>query len=87
MEKINIHLGRDPLGKKERTKRNVQELLKKQQLKYINGISSKRKYLHEIKGMLDEDNILTSREITVNFYNFIFIIGKFYYIIIGKNIR
>ena len=60
-------LGRDPLGDKERTKANVQELLKKRQLKYINGIASKRKYLHEMKGMLDEDNILDDRKIKLTF--------------------
>jgi hypothetical protein len=29
-------------------------------LKVINGIASKRKYLHEVKDMLDESNILDS---------------------------
>jgi len=49
--------GRDPLGDKERTKKRSRTSEEKA-LKVINGISSKRKYLHEIKDMLDESNIL-----------------------------
>ena len=50
-------LGRDPLGDKERTKKRSRTSEDKA-IKYINGIASKRKYINEIKGMLDEDNIL-----------------------------
>jgi hypothetical protein len=50
-------LGRDPLGDDERTKKRSRTSEEKA-IKYINGIASKRKYLHEIKGMLDEGNIL-----------------------------
>jgi hypothetical protein len=50
-------LGRDPLGDKERTKERNRTSEEKA-IKMISGIASKRKYLHEIKGMLDEDNIL-----------------------------
>jgi len=49
--------GRDPLGDKERTSKRSRTS-EETAIKYINGIASKRKYLHEIKGMLDEDNIL-----------------------------
>ena len=49
--------GRDPLGDKERTKKRSRTSEEKA-LKVINGIASKRKYLHEIKDMLDESNIL-----------------------------
>ena len=49
--------GRDPLGDKERTSKRVRTSEEKA-IQYINGIASKRKYLHETKGMLDEDNIL-----------------------------
>jgi len=49
--------GRDPLGDKERTKKRSRTSEEKA-IKYINGIASKRKYLHEIKDMLDEDNII-----------------------------
>ena len=49
--------GRDPLGDKERTKKRSRTSEDKA-LKVINGISSKRKYLHEMKDMLDESNIL-----------------------------
>ena len=49
--------GRDPLGDKERTAKRVRTS-EETAIKYINGIASKRKYLHETKGMLDEDNIL-----------------------------
>ena len=50
-------LGRDPLGDKERTKKRSRTSEDKA-IKYINGIAAKRKYLHEMKGMLDENNIL-----------------------------
>jgi hypothetical protein len=50
-------LGRDPLGDKERTKKRSRTSEEKA-LTYINGIAAKRKYLHEDKDMLDEDNIL-----------------------------
>jgi hypothetical protein len=49
--------GRDPLGDKER-KKERSRTSEETAIKYINGIAAKRKYLHEIKGMLDEDNIL-----------------------------
>jgi len=49
--------GRDPLGDKER-KSNRSRTSEEKAIKYINGIAAKRKYLHEMKGMLDEDNIL-----------------------------
>ena len=50
-------LGRDPLGKKEKNKKRSRTSEEKA-IKMISGIASKRKYLNEIKGMLDEDNIL-----------------------------
>ena len=50
-------LGRDPLGDKERTKERNRTSEEKA-IKMISGIASKRKYLHEIKGMLDETNLL-----------------------------
>lgn len=50
-------LGRDPLGDKERTSKRTRTSEEKA-TKYISGISSKRKYLHEMKDMLDESNIL-----------------------------
>ena len=49
--------GRDPLGDKERTSKRSRTSEQKA-IKYINGIAAKRKYLHEMKGMLDESNIL-----------------------------
>ena len=49
--------GRDPLGDKERTSKRVRTSEEKA-IQYINGIASKRKYLHEEKDMLDESNIL-----------------------------
>ena len=49
--------GRDPLGDKERTSKRSRTSEQKA-IKYINGIASKRKYLHEMKDMLDESNIL-----------------------------
>ena len=50
-------LGRDPLGKKEKNKKRSRTSEEKA-IKMISGIASKRKYINEIKGMLDEDNIL-----------------------------
>lgn len=52
-------LGRDPLGDKERTKKRSRTSEEKA-IKMINGIASKRKYLHEVKDMLDESNLLDS---------------------------
>jgi hypothetical protein len=49
--------GRDPLGDTERTSKRSRTSEQKAQ-NYINGISSKRKYLHEAKDMLDETNII-----------------------------
>ena len=49
--------GRDPLGDEERTKKRSRTSEEKA-LKVINGIAAKRKYLHEMKDMLDESNIL-----------------------------
>lgn len=54
-------LGRDPLGDKERTKKRSRTSEDKA-LSFINGISSKRKYLHEDTDMLNEDNILEDTE-------------------------
>jgi len=54
-------LGRDPLGDKERTSKRTRTS-EDTALKYINGISSKRKYLHEDTDMLNEDNILEDTE-------------------------
>ena len=53
--------GRDPLGDKERTSKRSRTSEDKA-LRYINGISSKRKYLHEDTDMLNEDNILDDTE-------------------------
>jgi len=53
--------GRDPLGDNERTsKRNRTSEAKAKS--FINGISSKRKFLHEMKDMLDETNIIDDTE-------------------------
>lgn len=49
--------GRDPLGDDERTSKRSRTSEQKAHT-YISGIASKRKYLHETKNMLDEDNIL-----------------------------
>ena len=49
--------GRDPLGDKERKSKRSQTSEEKA-LKVINGIASKRKYLHESGNMLDESNII-----------------------------
>ena len=54
-------LGRDPLGDKERTKKRSRTS-EETALSYINGISSKRKYLNEDTDMLNEDNILEDTE-------------------------
>jgi hypothetical protein len=53
--------GRDPLGDSERTaKRSRTSEVKAKS--FINGISSKKKYLHETKDMLDETNIIDDTE-------------------------
>ena len=49
--------GRDPLGDKERTSKRSRTSEEKA-MRAINGIAAKRKYLHEMKDMLDESNIL-----------------------------
>ena len=49
--------GRDPLGDKERISKRSRTSEEKA-LQTINGIAAKRKYLHEMKDMLDESNIL-----------------------------
>ena len=54
-------LGRDPLGSKERKKKRSRTSEDKA-LEFINGIASKKKYLHENTNMLDEDNILKDTE-------------------------
>ena len=53
--------GRDPLGDKENHNVLKNRTSEQKALKYINGISSKRKYLHETKDMLDESNILDNQ--------------------------
>jgi len=53
--------GRDPLGDDERTSKRSRTSEEKA-LKIINGIASKRKYLHENGSMLSEDNILEDTE-------------------------
>jgi len=53
--------GRDPLGDKENHNALKNRTSEQKALKYINGISSKRKYLHETKDMLDESNILDNQ--------------------------
>jgi hypothetical protein len=53
--------GRDPIGDKENHNVLKHRTSEQKALKYINGISSKRKYLHETKGMLDESNILDNQ--------------------------
>lgn len=51
--------GRDPLGDKERKGALKNTTTERIAQKYINGVSAKRKYLHEnMKSMLDESNIL-----------------------------
>ena len=54
-------LGRDPLGDKERTSKRSRTS-EDTAGKIINGISAKRKYLHEDTDMLNEDNILEDTE-------------------------
>jgi hypothetical protein len=54
--------GRDPLGDKENKNALKHRTTEQQALKYINGIASKRKYLNETKGMLDESNIIDNEE-------------------------
>ena len=49
--------GRDPLGDDERTSKRTRTSEDKA-MKIINGITAKRKYLHEMKDMLDETNII-----------------------------
>ena len=53
--------GRDPLGSKENHNVLKNRTSEQKALKYINGISSKRKYLHESTSMLDESNILDNQ--------------------------
>lgn len=53
--------GRDPLGDKENHNVLKNRTSENKALKYINGISTKKKYLHETKGMLDESNILDNQ--------------------------
>jgi hypothetical protein len=53
--------GRDPLGDDERTSKRTRTSEDKA-IKVINGIAAKRKYLHEMKDMLDESNILEDTE-------------------------
>lgn len=54
--------GRDPLGDKENKNALKHRTTEQQALKYINGIASKRRYLNETKGMLDETNIIDNEE-------------------------
>ena len=54
--------GRDPLGNKERKDARKNTTSEEKAIKYVSGIAAKRKYLHEIKDMLDEDNILKDTE-------------------------
>jgi len=53
--------GRDPLGDDERTAKRSRTS-EDTAMKVINGIAAKRKYLHEMKDMLDESNILEDTE-------------------------
>lgn len=53
--------GRDPLGDDERTSKRSRTSEAKAK-SFINGISSKKKYLHETKDMLDETNIIDDTE-------------------------
>ena len=53
--------GRDPLGDDERTAKRSRTS-EDTAMKVINGIAAKRKYLHEMKDMLDETNILEDTE-------------------------
>jgi hypothetical protein len=54
--------GRDPLGDKERKDAKRNTTSEEKAIQYISGIASKRKYLHELRGMLDEENILKDTE-------------------------
>ncbi len=54
--------GRDPLGDKERRSAKKNTTSEEKAAKYISGISSKRKYLHELKSMLDEENLINDTE-------------------------
>jgi len=54
--------GRDPLGDKERKGAKKNTTSEEKAAKYISGISSKRKYLHELKSMLDEENLINDTE-------------------------
>ena len=54
--------GRDPLGDKERRGARKNTTSEEKAAKYISGISSKRKYLHELKSMLDEENLINDTE-------------------------
>ena len=54
--------GRDPLGNKERKDAKRNTTSEEKAIKYVSGIAAKRKYLHELRGMLDEDNILKDTE-------------------------
>jgi hypothetical protein len=53
--------GRDPLGDDERTSKRSRTSEHKAK-SFINGIASKRKYLYEMKDMLDETNIIDDTE-------------------------
>ena len=53
--------GRDPLGDNERTSKRSRTSEHKAK-SFINGISSKRQYLHEMKDMLDETIIIDDTE-------------------------
>jgi hypothetical protein len=53
--------GRDPLGDTERTAKRSRTSEHKAK-SFINGIASKRKFLHEMKDMLDETNIIDDTE-------------------------
>jgi hypothetical protein len=53
--------GRDPLGDNERTASRSRTSEHKAK-SFINGISAKRKFLHETKDMLDETNIIDDTE-------------------------
>jgi len=55
-------LGRDPLGDKERRSAKKNTTSEEKASQYISGIASKRKYLNEKKGMLDEENLINDTE-------------------------
>jgi len=54
--------GRDPLGDKERKSARKNTTSEEKAIQYVSGIAAKRKYLHETKDMLDEDNIIQETE-------------------------